>query len=51
MVYSVGMQLRWPPSEIDCLFLDNQDFKGLEYWYDNVVKYAQDLKSSIKGKS
>lgn len=51
MIYSVVMQLRWSPSEIDCLFLDCQDFKGLEYWYDNIAKYAEDLKKSIKGKS
>lgn len=51
MIYSVVMQLRWSPSEIDCLFLDNLDFKGLEYWYDNVVQYAKELKPKPTGKS
>ncbi len=51
MIYSVVMQQGWLPSQIDSLFLDNQDHWGLGYWYDNVKQYAKELNESIKGKS
>lgn len=50
MIYSVVMQLRWLPDKIDSLFLDAQDHWGLEYWYDNVDKYAKQLKKAATGK-
>lgn len=50
MIFSVGMQQKWLPSQIGSLYLDDTDFYGLEYWYNNVKKYAQQIEDSGKGK-
>lgn len=51
MIYSVGMQLRWSPIKLGSLFLDSQDYWGLEYWYNNVKTYTKQLKDAAKGKT
>ena len=50
MIYSVVMQLRWSPYEIDSLYLDDQDHWGLEYWYENIKDYSKQLETAAKGK-
>ncbi len=50
MIYSVGMQQRWMPEQIDSLYIDAQDLHGLEYWYDNVAQYAKEMEDAAKGK-
>ena len=49
MIFSVGMQQKWLPEIIDSLYVDAQDHFGLEYWYDNVKKYAQQIETAAKG--
>ncbi len=50
MIYTVGMQQRWPPEQFDSLYLDAQDYHGLEYWYNNVAQYAKEIEGAAKGK-
>ncbi len=50
MIYSVVMQLRWLPYEIDSLYLDGQDHWGLEYWYDHIEEYSKKLETAAKAK-
>jgi hypothetical protein len=36
MIKSVVREFHWPPEVIGGFFIDDQDYKGLEYWYDDV---------------
>jgi hypothetical protein len=38
----------WPPSVIDALFLDAQDFKGLIYQYNDLVEVYNEQKKQQK---
>ena len=33
------------PNVIGELYIDNQDFEGLEYWYDDVVEVNKQLET------
>jgi len=46
MIYSVVMQLQWTPNQIDSLYLDADDYLGLEYWYNQVAQYSKDIKKA-----
>ena len=36
MIKSVIREFHWLPKEIESLYLDDTDFLGLEYWYNDV---------------
>ena len=38
MISNVVREFHWEPSVIGRLFLDKEDFQGLEYWSDNVIE-------------
>ena len=44
MTKSVGLELGWTPSELESLYLDAQDLRGLEYWYDAIAAMNNKLK-------
>lgn len=44
MVKSVIREHSWLPKEIGSLFIDNQDYEGLEYWYDDLKELESKLK-------
>jgi len=44
MIKSVVREHHWPPYIIKELYLDNEDYQGLEYWYDDVIATIKDLK-------
>jgi hypothetical protein len=37
MVKSVVRTYHWPPDVIGGLFIDNEDYRGLLYWYNDVI--------------
>lgn len=38
----------WPPSEIEKMFVDDLDFKGIVYWYDELVRLNKIMKQQQK---
>lgn len=43
MIITVVREHHWPPHIIDNLFLDDQDYKGLEFWYNDICKVHEEL--------
>ena len=43
MIKQVVLELRWLPSQVGSLFVDNIDYNGLEYWYETVQKMLREL--------
>jgi len=35
----------FPISEVDAFFLDGMDYKGLDYWYDEISDFTAKVKS------
>lgn len=48
MISTVVGQYNWPPNVIDSLYLDSEDYKGLEYWYDRVCEIVAELKNKAQ---
>ncbi len=44
MIKSVVREHHWPPHIIKELYLDNEDYQGLEYWYNDVKEVSDKLK-------
>ncbi len=43
MIKTVVREHHWPPHIIKELYLDNEDYQGLEYWYEDVIEVSKDL--------
>ena len=43
MVTSVVNYYKWSPKEIGDLFIDAEDYLGLEFWYNEVVRMVKEL--------
>lgn len=39
MIRSVVRVYGWTPKDCESLYLDDADFLGLEYWYNDAVEY------------
>lgn len=37
MVKSVARVYNWPPNVIGGLFIDDWDYRGLEYWFNDAI--------------
>ena len=48
MIASVVSEYKWPPDVIGGLFIDSQDYEGLEFWYDQVVTANEELEKLKK---
>jgi hypothetical protein len=44
MIKSVVRQFNWSPEVIDNLYMDGNDYKGLVYWYRDVVEVNEKLR-------
>ena len=44
MIMSIVDYHHWPPSEINKMFCDDVDFKGIVYWYDELIKIKKKMK-------
>ena len=45
MIVSVVREYKWTPHYVEGLFLDEADLFGLEYWFNDVKKLIEDLKT------
>lgn len=50
MIKSVVRQYRWSPETVDNLYVDNIDYHGLEFWYNDVLEYQKEIEKSTKPK-
>lgn len=48
MIKQIVLELKWLPNQIGSLFIDGQDYNGLEYWYDAVYKMLKELNTPKK---
>jgi hypothetical protein len=44
MIVTVVRQYSWTPTEIGRLYLDDEDYLGLEFWYNDVIKINSEMK-------
>lgn len=51
MIKTVARQYHWSPSEIGKLYLDDWDYLGLEYWYNDAAQIDKELKAKPPKKS
>jgi hypothetical protein len=43
MIHQIVLELKWLPTTIGSLFIDSQDYLGIEYWYDAVYKMLKQV--------
>jgi hypothetical protein len=43
MIKTVVREHHWSPEIIGDLFIDGQDYEGLEYWYDDIMEVITEL--------
>lgn len=48
IVDTVIGEMRWTPWEVDKLYLDDDDYFGIEYWYNYVCELNEKLKPKPK---
>lgn len=44
MIRSVIREHHWSPKEVGDFYLDDSDYKGLEFWYNDVKEMHDELK-------
>ncbi len=50
MVISIVGKYRWSPDIVGDLFFDNQDYLGLEFWYNQVAEESREIEKIRKKK-
>jgi hypothetical protein len=50
MIKSVVREHKWSPTIIGDLFIDCQDYQGLEYWYQDVLKVSNEIKERTRSR-
>ena len=48
MIKTIVRSFNWHPAQIDELYCDSLDFKGMVYWYDDIQKQNKDLDKKKK---
>lgn len=48
MIKSIVREHHFPPKVIDAFFLDEIDYRGLEFWYNDIVEVDKEIKSKQK---
>jgi hypothetical protein len=48
MIITVIREHHWLPTEIGKLKLDDEDYLGLEFWYNDVITVINELKPKKK---
>jgi len=44
MIRSVVRVYGWTPKDFESLYLDDMDFFGLEYWFNDAVEFNNEIK-------
>lgn len=50
MVKSVVREHKWLPTQIGSLFIDDADYNGLEFWYNDCKEIQESMKPKDKKK-
>lgn len=45
MIKSVVREHHFSPAEIDAFFIDDADYWGIEYWYNDIKEVTLELKN------
>lgn len=45
MIKSVVREFHWTFLVIEQMYLDDEDYKGLEFWYNDIVAMSAELKA------
>lgn len=48
MLKSIVREYKFTPKDIDDLYLDDENYHGLIYWYNDVLQINKDLKPKKK---
>lgn len=48
MIQTVVREHHWEPRQFKRLYLDDSDYNGLEFWYNDVVEVGNELKKKQK---
>ncbi len=48
MIKSVVRVYQWTPKDFESLYLDDADFFGLEYWFNDAGDYDQGIKAAAQ---
>ncbi len=48
MVRSVAREFHWPPDKIGGFFIDDIDYLGLEFWYNDCVEMSKEIETKKK---
>jgi len=48
MIKSIVREFNWEPKTIGSLFIDNIDYLGLEFWYEDVLQTSKELEAKSK---
>lgn len=48
MIKTVVREHHWTPDKIKSLYLDDIDFLGLKWWYDDVIETIEEIKKRNK---
>lgn len=43
MIKTVVREHHWTPNKIESLYLDDADFFGLKYWYNDILEVNDEL--------
>lgn len=46
MIKTVVRQYHWSPDIIGDLFIDDQDYKGLEFWHADAIEINSEMKKT-----
>jgi len=44
MFASLTREHHWPPSVLEGLFFDGEDYLGLQFWFDDLIESHEELK-------
>lgn len=50
MIKSVVREHHWSPRIVGDFFIDREDYKGLEFWYNDMAEVNNDLKKITEKK-
>ena len=50
MIRAVVRVYQWTPKDFESLYLDDADFFGLEYWYNDALAYVEETRIAAQPK-
>ena len=50
MIRSCVRVYKWTPKDFESLYLDDADFFGLEYWFNDALDFDEGIKAAAQNK-